>query len=1183
MIKKSALFAMMILIAGFAFCQEEGFTLINAPRTSRFNLGPTGVWGYGSSGKTKGGLVLNFFVVDHAEVGSPADGLVKENDLITGVNGKPFVDGEDPRIAMAFAIEDGEAKDGKLRLDLTRGGTPVQVTLKLQKIPAYSPTWPFDCARTDTVLKNACEYLRQEQMPEGDVSADDGNIGPTQAGLLWLATGEPRYLQNAVCAAYWYKEQCEAGKSGWCWTEGYGGLLMAEYYNMTGDTNILAGIENIARIIAKGQMPSGGWSHGGYSGFGAGYGEVNCAGMVDYMALLEARECGVKVDHEAIKRAERYFDKFAPALSNAYGDHAFKPDSLGYGGLNGKVGGMAVAHMLNNKPEYSSLYALKSARSAYGLEGGHTGHFFNMMWTPIAASMAPAKEYRSLMDQLGWYFTLARHWRGGLFCQPNGGRGSKYSDEGGVNMTTGGYGLVLALPRHHLRILGAPKSVFVQTLPAELEAAKKLHQSKQWDAAITAVDAFLKKGGHDKETVRLANELRDKARYVKAGVEEAYSKIEELASGSERKSRLGSIPYKATGIMRHMRMLLGEDDARMKKIETLLPEKFRDIWKHDEEYHKAFRTLHSLNTMQWFIFASLLRQTVPDLAMPADYPAWAPIAEIPAEGGNWKSTIVSPDQKEPEGWAKLDFDDKAWSGPEPKDDGNGKKKKKAKVPAGSAFLVRVPFELDNPNVKQLRIRIPQGAGSIAEGGKVYINGVCVLETYTAVTFRDKITLLDNARSLLRKGRNVFAYSSIGEMPHAVLDADAIQSKSINWTVDPSRDAEIRKLVAQRRVQEPYYQADKDKRTVKELMAVFTAEPFFIPEAYYALDRFQQQLPNVQDRTPYVTELLKSANWGARWCGVMMACNAMAPLDNKELSKMAVAEKDKAKAGEDARVAAGKVWAKQFAPQVVALLKDPHPMVRKDAAEALGLMDGVTKDAVPILLSLFEDVGGQNWYIRKAAYDALKKMQVDEVTQQALMRAGLKDPSSTVRAKVLDATLSSKDPQVQKASVQTYKTEMIEQIFEAPHGMWTSMTRKQMAELALASLSKDELRPLLPRFFASLSQPYGAQLEGCMAIIISFGDEVRPKLEALATSEDLTLRYNVMDALLQMTPDGKLAPERVAFFKRQLEPLLKMTDEKKADIVGKWLKQLESGSWKNTGGGSVSEAVAAGGGGGGNEE
>ncbi len=206
-------------ISTSAFGQEEGRYAVHTSGGSakmQFNLGPTGIWATRpNTGGRRPKLTSSNFIVSRIEPGSPAIGFVKPNDVITGVNGTPSPEGIDPRATIAHAIIDAEAKDGKLNLQIIRRGTPMTVTVTLKKLPDYSPTWPYDCKRSETMLYNACDYMAGEQMPVGDVVADDGNIGPTQAGLMWLASGEPRYLQNAVRAAYWYAGQVEAGEYGW--------------------------------------------------------------------------------------------------------------------------------------------------------------------------------------------------------------------------------------------------------------------------------------------------------------------------------------------------------------------------------------------------------------------------------------------------------------------------------------------------------------------------------------------------------------------------------------------------------------------------------------------------------------------------------------------------------------------------------------------------------------------------------------------------------------------------------------------------------------------------------------------------------------------------------------------------------------------------------------------------------
>ena len=96
------------------------------------NLGPTGA---------RAILKETSFVVKHVFPKSPADGQLRIDDEITGVNGKPFTKHtfgkcygmepgagyEGPIMDMGNAIEDSEGKDGTLTLDVIRDGKPAKV------------------------------------------------------------------------------------------------------------------------------------------------------------------------------------------------------------------------------------------------------------------------------------------------------------------------------------------------------------------------------------------------------------------------------------------------------------------------------------------------------------------------------------------------------------------------------------------------------------------------------------------------------------------------------------------------------------------------------------------------------------------------------------------------------------------------------------------------------------------------------------------------------------------------------------------------------------------------------------------------------------------------------------------------------------------------------------------------
>ena len=1156
----ASIFLVAVLLApSIGLCKKDGYVRVVAKaRPEGIHLGPTGIRGYGPEGpsaRPTGVDDPNFFIVDRVEFGSPAYQLVRINDIITGVNGKAFLQREDPRVQLAYAIIDSEVKDGKLSLQITHRGVSKDVVITLPRVPDYSPTWPFDCPRTELMLKNACDYLALQQAPNGKIEADDGFIGPTQAGLLWLAMGEPLYLENARRAAYWFSDMIQKLESkgeilDWGpWGGGYGGLLLAEYYQMTGDRQVLPGLEIIAKQIARGQMPSGGWSHGFFNGFSAGYGEVNCAGMSCYMVLVLAKECGVKVDEHALRLAEKYYEKFAPTLTSRYGDMLWGWKDVGYTTMNGKISGLAVAHLLNGHKADSTGYALKAARSFDHIEGGHTGHFFNLLWSPVAASLAPAKEYRRAMNQIGWYYALSRDWRGGFQIQPRGRRSQQYCNK--PDMTTGGVGLSLAVWKRHLRIHGAPKSVFVRTLPAELEAARTLHQSNQWDQAIAAVDAFLKKNGLDAETIRQANELRDKVRYVKASVEMTLATLDTMTM--VKQPRLNCKVYEVDHMLKTLDRLLGTDDPRLKVLYDRLPDKQKKIWARGKSFHESITALKQVRTEAWFIYSAMVTKILPSLSVPIEEPAWSTIATASDAGGPWKTLMVAKPTEAPKGWTHVSFDDGGWTGAPTQ--GKKRSRGRSKIQPGYR-LVRVPFDLKSTKAKGLRL----GSGSsLSTGAKVYLNGELVVVSYNGAG-KGNIDLLKEVSELLLEGRNVLAYTTTdpkGKWTQLTLqaqmlsDADSL-APAFAWTETPGRDADYRKLTAKRDVPQPYYQAEKDKRTVTELMQVMQAEPFFMPEAYYAIQRIDQLVP-VAKQQKVIATLLKSSSWGSRWSGLAMMRKAIAPLNSKAFYTLSA----KQRATIETEYKPGQIICASFEARIIELLKDSNVSIRLLAADILSFYFGSPKEAIPALVALLQDTEGQNWFVRKKAWNTLQGMPLDEVMRQVVMQAGLKDPGSYVRGAALGMTFLSKDKAKQADAAKTYKQELIDQLFDAPHGMATGKARFAVAPVLLDQLSKKELRPYLPRFFKGLEDSTGGTLTGSMLILVSFGDEVRGKLEVLTRDKNETVRCNALETLQQMAMKNDASPKLVKRVIAGLKPLMTSDNINRAAWARRLMLQIEA--------------------------
>ncbi|OVE78112.1 hypothetical protein BVX99_00655, partial [bacterium F16] len=342
---------------------------------------------------------------------------------------------------------------------------------------------------------------------------------------------------------------------------------------------------------------------------------------------------------------------------------------------------------------------------------------------------------------------------------------------------------------------------------------------------------------------------------------------------------------------------------------------------HDESYHEVFRKLRMFNTRPWFIIDSLVKTVIPDFAMPADSPAWKTAAPHPGEGDVWKAIILADGSKEPEGWAGLDFDDSNWQGK-----GEIIPKKGKNIPE-EEYRVRIPFELTSTSLKQVRVRFDKFR-VLTPGGTVYLNGACVVDSYSGMSggrHGNAIRLLDNSKHLLRKGRNVFAYSSRGKkLPCLALDVEPKLISIFPWTNVPGRNRGLRELTAQRRTPGAYYTPAQDQRKPDELVAAMSAEPFFMPEVYYALERFHDIVTNFDDRTPYANKLLESAYWGKRLSGLLILRVAMMPLDHKETKGLPKTELSALRAGNGATVAAGRVGAARFLPQVIKMGEGPHP-------------------------------------------------------------------------------------------------------------------------------------------------------------------------------------------------------------------------------------------------------------------
>lgn len=424
----------------------------NAARETLKSIGPIGI-----------GIELrkpNFtMILTDIQKGSPAEKAsgLKKGQIIESINGVTLKD-IDPRIILGNIITDAEAKDGVIILRVREGkGEPKDVKVQIPALGKYSDTWPVNCEKSDKIVRNFADLLAKIDKP---------NMG---AALFLLSTGEEKDLE---VVRRWFSGKLSPNRTGNTWWIGYMGPAICEYYLRTGDKSVIPAIESMANWL-KEKIYNGSWmGRGGASYKYMAGGHMNAAGVPATTFLLLAKECGAKVDEHTLQTALYHFFRYSGRGNVAYGD------GLPEGGAvdNGRTGKLAftmsVAANLDPKGEDSvyakarDINATKSFYSTSWLFHGHTGGGIGELWRGSAMGLVKDKRpeaYRSFMNERRWMYELARRHDGafGWVSQWN----VNYNSTAHDGKSWGNYiPLIYTLPRKQLRMFGAPKTKYSQSV-----------------------------------------------------------------------------------------------------------------------------------------------------------------------------------------------------------------------------------------------------------------------------------------------------------------------------------------------------------------------------------------------------------------------------------------------------------------------------------------------------------------------------------------------------------------------------------------------------------------------------------------------------------------------------------------------------------------------------------------------
>ena len=429
--------AVSILAIAFSFQPA------NAVEHKERMLGPTGLYGVTSPKDIK---------IVKVEEGSPADGKIKVGDVLVAAGGIPFKD--QTRKQLAQAIDVAEAT-GKLTLTLAGGSA---VDLQLPVLGTYSGTAPYNCAKTEKIINRAAEHIVQSR-----------NFGRTGFPIAWLgllATGEQKYIdfvKEEVRKADWAKPDVKFSvdkyaRTAWNWA--YTGIFLGEYYLLTKDDYVLPALEAYTVALAKGRDAGGLWGHGFASldlndgqphGRLPGYAQMNQTSLACFLAILLAEKSGIRHPEilATIAQNNTYFSGFIGRGTFPYGVHDPNVKAFNNNGMSG-LG--ALVFSIHGNKEGAEFFSRMSAASHQTMEQGHTGHYFNILWTGPGASLAGPEVGAGFFREMKWLSIINRKWNGDFVYSDSEGPKPGYSYS---NLSDAGAHIILhALPRRALLITG---------------------------------------------------------------------------------------------------------------------------------------------------------------------------------------------------------------------------------------------------------------------------------------------------------------------------------------------------------------------------------------------------------------------------------------------------------------------------------------------------------------------------------------------------------------------------------------------------------------------------------------------------------------------------------------------------------------------------------------------------------
>ncbi len=260
-------------------------------------------------------------------------------------------------------------------------------------------------AETSKAIDDGLKYLLTVQQKDGSFSDGRGNFKMASTSLALMAfmvKGEfPGYGPNADAlnrSKNWLLKQAKSVADGYLgssmYEHGLATLALSELWGMTkddkDDEDIQKALEAATKVILRAQNVGGGWRYQPSPDAGQ---DTSVTVMV-FIALASARQAGIMVPNEAIKRMVSYLES-AQNLSS--GGFSYAPTGKGVS-LACSGGGLYAAQLCGERDSPMVKAAARYLTNQPDSVFAKTGHYYYMHYYSIQAMVQTGDE-----EYAKWY------------------------------------------------------------------------------------------------------------------------------------------------------------------------------------------------------------------------------------------------------------------------------------------------------------------------------------------------------------------------------------------------------------------------------------------------------------------------------------------------------------------------------------------------------------------------------------------------------------------------------------------------------------------------------------------------------------------------------------------------------------------------------------------------------------